>query len=112
MSCSVRINTGGTLQDAVDALIIAAGIELDDHLRFDHHDTSEEQPAGRPTREVRFNAMFGITRLKVVSVDVVVTTALPRGDVTVEALTHSAVQGRFPAVARRAHVAAGRPLRR
>jgi hypothetical protein len=71
----------------VDALIIAAGIELDDHLRFDHHDTSEEQTAGRPTRKVRFNAMFGLTRLKVVSVDVVVTTALPRGDVTVEALT-------------------------
>ncbi|WP_237774666.1 nucleotidyl transferase AbiEii/AbiGii toxin family protein [Actinosynnema sp. ALI-1.44] len=76
-----------TVDDAVVALIEAASTNLDDHLRFDHLDTSRETAANRPSRKVRFKAMFGLKQLSVVSVDVVAAGLHPRGELVVEKLT-------------------------
>lgn len=68
-----------TVDEAVSALITAVSTDLDDHLRFDHHDTSRETAANRPSRKVRFKVMFGLRQLSMVSVDVVVAGLRPRG---------------------------------
>ena len=75
-----------TIDDAVAALITAVSTELDDYLRFDHHDTSRESAGNRPSRKVRFRVMFGLRQLTMVSVDVVVAGLAPQGDLLVEQL--------------------------
>ena len=74
------------VDDAVAALISAASTDLDDHLRYEHHDTSAERTANRPSRKVRFKAMFGLRQLSVVSVDVVTAGTHPVGELHVEQL--------------------------
>ncbi|MFI6101702.1 nucleotidyl transferase AbiEii/AbiGii toxin family protein [Lentzea sp. NPDC051213] len=83
----LRVGDEATVDSAVEALIAAASTELDDHLRFDHHDTSRETAANRPSRKVRFKVMFGLRQLSTVSVDVVAAELHPVGQLTVEQLT-------------------------
>ncbi|WP_020421105.1 nucleotidyl transferase AbiEii/AbiGii toxin family protein [Amycolatopsis sp. ATCC 39116] len=80
------LSAQNTTDAAVEDLIKAASLELDDHLRFAHHDTTEQTHVDRPTRSVRFRAMFGNVVLKWVSVDVVVSDYMPRGDIATEPL--------------------------
>lgn len=75
-----------TIDDAVSALVTTVSTDLDDHLRYDHYDTSREATADRPSRKVRFRVMFGLHQLSVVSVDVVVAESHPLGEVHVEKL--------------------------
>lgn len=75
-----------TVDEAVSALIAAVSTDLGDHLRFDHHDTSRETAANRPSRKVRFKVMFGLRQLSMVSVDVVVAGLRPLGELLVEQL--------------------------
>lgn len=76
-----------TVEDAVEALIVAAQRRLDDDIWFQHLSTSEPTHADRPTRKVRFTAMFGTADLRhSVNVDVVAASHLPRGDVITEPL--------------------------
>jgi predicted nucleotidyltransferase component of viral defense system len=75
-----------TVEAAVRALITAAEARLDDCLRFDHHDTSRETTANRPSRKVRFKVMFGLRQLSTVSVDVVAAGLAPHGEIVVEQL--------------------------
>jgi predicted nucleotidyltransferase component of viral defense system len=75
-----------TVDSAVAALIAVAAADLGDHLRFDHHDTSRETAANRPSRKVRFKVMFGLRQLSTVSVDVVAAELHPRGELLVEQL--------------------------
>jgi predicted nucleotidyltransferase component of viral defense system len=82
----LRVGAEATVDNAVEALIAAASTKLDDHLLFDHHDTSRETTANRPSRKVRFQVMFGLRRLSVVSVDVVAAELHPVGQVSVERL--------------------------
>ncbi|MDQ3790780.1 MAG: nucleotidyl transferase AbiEii/AbiGii toxin family protein [Actinomycetota bacterium] len=82
----VRTAEEAAVDDAVAALIAAATTDLDDHLRYEHHDTSKERTANRPSRKVRFKAMFGLRQLSVVSVDVVVAGSRPVGELQVEPL--------------------------
>ncbi|MGW6936438.1 nucleotidyl transferase AbiEii/AbiGii toxin family protein [Lentzea sp. NPDC054927] len=82
----LRVSEDATVDGAVEALIAATSIELDDHLRFDHHDTSRETAANRPSRKVRFKVMFGLRQLSTVSVDVVAAELRPVGRLTVEQL--------------------------
>lgn len=82
----LRVGEDVTVDGAVEALLAAASTELDDHLRFDHRDTSRETTANRPSRKVRFNVMFGLRQLSVVSVDVVAVELHPVGQLTVEQL--------------------------
>ncbi|RSD26423.1 nucleotidyl transferase AbiEii/AbiGii toxin family protein [Amycolatopsis eburnea] len=73
--------------EAVAALIEAAGVELDDHILFRHQKTTDQPHPDRPTRTVYFRAMFGNVELRRdVKVDVVVSGHLPRGAVVVEPL--------------------------
>lgn len=60
--------------------------DLDDHLRYEHHDTSHEKAANRPSRKVRFKVMFGLKQMAMVSVDVVATGLHPVGELQVERL--------------------------
>jgi hypothetical protein len=72
---------------AVEDLIRAAGLELGDHIRFEHHATSEQTHVERPTRQVRFRPMFGNTQLnRMVSVDIVVSDDVPCGVIATESL--------------------------
>lgn len=48
----LRTGEDPTVDSAVEALVLAASIDLDDHLTFNHYDTSREMSAGRPTRKV------------------------------------------------------------
>ncbi len=74
-------------EDAVKALIDAAAIRLDDHLRFEHQKTTDQTHVDRPTRTVYFRAMFGNVELRRnVKVDVVVSGHAPRGTVATEPL--------------------------
>lgn len=82
----LRVSEDASVDAAVEALITAASIELDDHLRFDHHDTSRETAANRPSRKVRFKVMLGLRELHTVSVDVVAAELRPVGRLTVEQL--------------------------
>ena len=82
----LRIGDEATVDNAVEALITAASVSLDDHLLFDHHDTSRETAANRPSRKVRFKVMFGLRQLSTVSVDVVAAELHPVGQLTVERL--------------------------
>jgi predicted nucleotidyltransferase component of viral defense system len=82
----LRVGDEATVDGAVEALIAAASADLDDHLRFDHHDTSRESAANRPSRKVRFRVMFGLRQLSTVSVDVVAAELHPVGRLTVEQL--------------------------
>lgn len=82
----LRVGEDAGVDSAVEALLAAASIELDDHLRFDHHDTSRETAANRPSRKVRFKVMFGLRQLSTVSVDVVAAELHPVGQLTVEQL--------------------------
>lgn len=76
-----------TVEDAVAALITAAGKRLDDDIWFKHVSTSEPAHVDRPTRKVRFTAMFGTADLRQsVNVDVVAASHLPRGEITVKPL--------------------------
>lgn len=76
-----------TVDDAVAALIDAAQRRLDDDIWFQHVSTSEPTHVDRPTRKVRFTAMFGTADLRhPVNVDVVAASHLPRGDVITEPL--------------------------
>jgi predicted nucleotidyltransferase component of viral defense system len=79
-------NPAGSVEDAVTALLAAVATPLDDHLRFEHHDTSREAAANRPSRKVRFKVMHGLRQLSMVSVDVVVGEAGPVGDIVSERL--------------------------
>jgi hypothetical protein len=77
-----------TTDDAVAALIEAAAIVLDDHIRFEHRRTTDQTHVDRPTRTVYFRPMFGMAPLgRDVKVDVVVSGHQPRGDVVDEPLT-------------------------
>lgn len=76
----LRTSKDATVDSAVDALVAVASVDLDDHLTFSHYDTSGETTAGRPTRKVRFEVRFGLRRLTMVSVDVVVTDHAPLGE--------------------------------
>lgn len=60
-----RTGQDATIDGAVDALIAATSIDMDDHLQFSHHDTSGETNAGQPIRKVRFKVMFGLKQLSV-----------------------------------------------
>jgi len=93
----LRTDTETTIDDAVTALIAAVAADLDDQLRYDHHDTSPERPA---SRKVRFKVMFGLRQLSVVSVDVVVAGVRPLGEVVVEQLAapFAVESGAWPAV--------------
>ena len=71
---------------AVSALLAAVATPLDDHLRFEHHDTSHEAAANRPSRKVRFKVMHGLRQLSMVSVDVVVAESGPVGEVFTQQL--------------------------
>lgn len=82
----VRTADESAVDDAVAALITAATTDLDDHLHYEHHDTSSERTANRPSRKVRFKAMFGLRQLSVVSVDVVVAGSQPVGELQIEPL--------------------------
>lgn len=82
----LRIGDEATVDNAVEALITAVSVNLDDHLLFDHHDTSRETAANRPSRKVRFKVMFGLRQLSMVSVDVVAAELHPVGQLTVERL--------------------------
>lgn len=82
----LRTSGESTVDDAVVALLDAVAVTLDDHLRFDHHDTSREAAANRPSRKVRFRVMFGLKQLSVVSVDVVAADLHPLGELVVERL--------------------------
>lgn len=75
-----------SIDDAVTALLAAVSTDLDDHLRYEHHDTSREAAGNRPSRKVRFKVMFGLRQLSMVSVDVVVAGPHPLGDILVEQL--------------------------
>lgn len=75
-----------TVDDAVAVLIATASIDLDDHLRFEHHDTSRETTGNRASRKVRFRVMFGLRQLSMVSVDVVAAGLRPMGELLVEPL--------------------------
>jgi predicted nucleotidyltransferase component of viral defense system len=75
-----------SMEDAVAALLAAVATPLDDHLRFEHHDTSKEAAANRPSRKVRFKVMHGLRQLSMVSVDVVVGETTPVGDIVSERL--------------------------
>lgn len=72
---------------AVADLCAAAIIDLDDHLKFVHYDTSEQTHVERPTRQVRFRVMIANHQLKIISVDVVASGAQPHGAIRVEPLT-------------------------
>lgn len=89
-----------TIDEAVTALVEAVSTDLDDHLRFDHHDTSREAAADRPSRKVRFKVMFGLRQLSMVSVDVVVAHVEPKGELLVEQLTapFTVDSGPWPAI--------------
>lgn len=82
----LRTGKEATVDNAVDALIAAASTNLDDHLLFNHHDTSRETPANRPSRKVRFKVMFGLRQLSMVSVDVVAADLRPLRRLAVEQL--------------------------
>lgn len=82
----LRMSEDTTVDGAVEALLAAAAVELDDHLGFEHHDTSRETAANRPSRKVRFKVMFGLRQLSTVSVDVVAAELHPVGQLTVERL--------------------------
>lgn len=82
----LRTGDDPTLDDAVAALLEAAATPLDDHLRFDHHDTSRESAANRPSRKVRFKVMHGLRQLSTVSVDVVAGGKTPVGDIATHRL--------------------------
>jgi predicted nucleotidyltransferase component of viral defense system len=82
----LRTEDRAGIEDAVKALVAIAAAELDDHLRFDHYDTSQETTADRPTRKVRFKVMFGLKQLAMVSVDVVASDQRPLGELVVEQL--------------------------
>lgn len=82
----LRTSEDATVDSAVDALVAAASIDLDDHLTFSHYDTSGETIAGRQTRKVRFEVRFGLRRLTMVSVDVVATDHSPLGELVDERL--------------------------
>ncbi|SMD12624.1 nucleotidyl transferase AbiEii/AbiGii toxin family protein [Lentzea albidocapillata] len=82
----LRVGEDATVDGAVEALLAAASIGLDDHLAFEHHDTSRETAANRPSRKVRFKVMFGLRQLSTVSVDVVAAELHPVGQLTVERL--------------------------
>jgi predicted nucleotidyltransferase component of viral defense system len=74
------------VDDAVAALITAVSTDLDDHLRYEHHDTSPERTGNRTSRKVRFKVMFGLKQMNMVSVDVVTTGLHPVGELQVEQL--------------------------
>ena len=106
----LRVGEDATVDGAVDALLAAVSIELDDHLTFEHHDTSRETAADRPSRKVRFKVMFGLRQLSTVSVDVVAAELHPVGQFTVEqleaALSSTPARGRRSACGRsKTHVA-------
>ena len=82
----LRTGQDATVDSAVEALVVAASIDLDDHLTFSHYDTSREMSAGRPTRKVRFEVRFGLRQLRMVSVDVVATDHPPLGKLVDEQL--------------------------
>lgn len=82
----LRISEDATIDSAVDALVATTSVDLDDHLTFSHYGTSGETIAGRPTRKVRFEVRFGLRRLAMVSVDVVVTDHPPLGELVDERL--------------------------
>ncbi|SFW11473.1 nucleotidyl transferase AbiEii/AbiGii toxin family protein [Amycolatopsis australiensis] len=76
-----------TTDAAVEALKAAAARRLDDAIWFRHLSTSEQTHVDRPTRKVKFMAMFGNAPLNHrVSVDVVVSGHQPRGVITTEPL--------------------------
>lgn len=82
----LRTEQDATVDSAVEALVVAASVDLDDHLTFSHYDTSREMSAGRPTRKVRFEVRFGLRQLRMVSVDVVTTDHPPLGELVNEQL--------------------------
>lgn len=59
------------LDAAITALNAAAGIDLDDHLRFEFHDYSDALAVG-VARRTRFAVYIGNTRMAVLGVDLVV----------------------------------------
>lgn len=76
----LRTGQDATVDSAIEALVAAASVDLDDCLTFSHYDTSREMSAERPTRKVRFEVRFGLRRLTMVSVDVVATDQPPLGE--------------------------------
>jgi predicted nucleotidyltransferase component of viral defense system len=81
------LSTEDSTDAAVEALKTAAARRLDDDIWFRHLDTSEQTHIDRPTRKVKFMAMFGNAPLnRRVSVDVVVSGHLPHGEITTEPL--------------------------
>ena len=82
----LRTGEDSTIDEAVAALTEAVSTSLDDHLRFEHHDTSRESAANRPSRKVRFKVMYGTWPLSMVSVDVVVADTNPLGDIVTRRL--------------------------
>jgi predicted nucleotidyltransferase component of viral defense system len=83
----LRTGEDSTIDEAVTALIEVVSTNLDDHLRFAHHDTSRESAANQPSRKVRFKVMYGLRQLSMVSVDVVVADTRPLGDIAITQLT-------------------------
>ena len=80
------VASAASIDEAVAALLTAVGTPLADHLRFEHHDTSQEAAANRPSRKVRFKVMHGLRQLSMVSVDVVVAESGPVGEVITQRL--------------------------
>jgi predicted nucleotidyltransferase component of viral defense system len=72
---------------AVDELIAAAALRLDDEIWFAHRRTFDQTHVERPTRKVTFMTMFEEAPLGYeVNVDIVVAGHHPRGTVTTTAL--------------------------
>ncbi|MCR6481536.1 nucleotidyl transferase AbiEii/AbiGii toxin family protein [Amycolatopsis sp. OK19-0408] len=83
------ISRQNTIDAAVDSLITAVSVDLDDPydpLVYHHTRTDKVPDMDRPTRKVYFEARIGLTRLARTSVDVVTEGVRPRGSVVVEPL--------------------------
>lgn len=81
------LSAEATTDAAVEALKVAAARRLDDDIWFGHLGTSVPAQLDRPTRAVKFMAMFGNASLEHrVKVDVVVSAWAPRGEVVTEPL--------------------------
>jgi Nucleotidyl transferase AbiEii toxin, Type IV TA system len=81
------LSTEDTTDAAVEALKAAAARRMADDIWFAHISTSAQTHPERPTRKVRFMAMFENAPLNhEVNVDVVASRHMPRGAITTEPL--------------------------
>ncbi|WP_245633945.1 nucleotidyl transferase AbiEii/AbiGii toxin family protein [Amycolatopsis jejuensis] len=70
-----------TVDAAVKALKRAAEVQLDDHLSFEHYESSAVANMERRTQKIKFRVMAAHAELTRVSVDVVASSHLPHGKI-------------------------------